>query len=131
MNLLPEGLLPKWQLLVSSAALFNTAQCFITLSLTRRIYSGTPHQVNPLQSRTFAVWTWLSAVIRMTCAYHIHEKTIYVITIWSYVGAFVHFVSEWLILRSANFGAGLLGPLVVSSVSLTWMLMQYDYYVKA
>ena len=37
------GLLPKWQLLVSSLAVFNTIQNFLTLSLTKRIYSKQPH----------------------------------------------------------------------------------------
>lgn len=37
------GLLPKWQLLVSSLAVFNTVQNFLTLSLTKRIYCNQPH----------------------------------------------------------------------------------------
>lgn len=33
------------------------------------------HLVTALQSRTFAVWTFLAAIVRFYCAYHIHEKT--------------------------------------------------------
>lgn len=36
------GLLPKWQLLVSVMAVFNTVQNFATLKLTRRIYNRVP-----------------------------------------------------------------------------------------
>ena len=44
MNYLPksEGLLPKWQLLVSGMAFFNAVQNFATLKLTRRIYGNVP-----------------------------------------------------------------------------------------
>ncbi|KIJ51560.1 hypothetical protein M422DRAFT_776788 [Sphaerobolus stellatus SS14] len=131
--LLPDapGLLPKWQFFVSTLAFFNTAQNLVTVALTRRIYSRSPNEVTALQSRTFAVWTWISAVIRLTCAYHIHNKAIYDVTMWSYVGALVHFASEWLLFRTADFGSGLLGPLIVAPLSLAWMWTQYDFYVKA
>jgi hypothetical protein len=41
-SVLPQsvGLLPKWQLLVSVMAVFNTIQNFTTLKLTRRLYTG-------------------------------------------------------------------------------------------
>ena len=38
------GLLPKWQLIVAVSAFFNAAQNFVTLNLTRRIYSAAPSQ---------------------------------------------------------------------------------------
>lgn len=37
-----EGLLPKWQLVVATIAVFNTIQNFTTLKLTRRLYAGVP-----------------------------------------------------------------------------------------
>ncbi|KAF8525851.1 Erg28-like protein [Hysterangium stoloniferum] len=124
------GLLPKWQLFVSGMAFLNSAQNLYTLSLTRRIYTQAPQEVTGLQSRTFAIWTFTAAIIRIYCAYHINEKTIYDVAIWSYVAALAHFASEWLLFRSANFGAGLLGPLIVAPVSLFWMVNQYDFYIK-
>ncbi|ELU40396.1 Erg28 domain-containing protein [Rhizoctonia solani AG-1 IA] len=74
--ILPQaaGLLPKWQLVVSSLAVFNTVQNFVTLSLTKRIYSKQPQNVTALQSRTFAIWTLTSAILRFYCAYHVNEK---------------------------------------------------------
>jgi hypothetical protein len=88
---LPPSLLGKWQLIVASAAVFNTVQNFVTLKFTRRIYnnvpptSGTRHSslgassahlspVTALQARTFGVWTLTSAVVRFYAAFHIHEK---------------------------------------------------------
>ena len=71
-------------------------------------------------------------------------------TLLTYLFAFCHFTSELLIFRTAKFGPGALSPVVVSSelasvgtpadpeiadrvtlaVSLTWMFMQYDFYVQ-
>ena len=44
LSALPQdpGLLPKWQLIVSVMAVFNTIQNFTTLKLTRRIYNNVP-----------------------------------------------------------------------------------------
>ncbi|KAF9069279.1 Erg28 like protein-domain-containing protein, partial [Rhodocollybia butyracea] len=69
-----EGWLPAWQLVVAFFAVFNAAQNYNTLKLTKRIYAGMPHLVNPLQARAFGTWTITSAVIRGYAAYHIHEK---------------------------------------------------------
>ncbi|KAL4247209.1 ERG28 family protein [Abortiporus biennis] len=99
------GLLPKWQLFISTVAFLNSVQNFTTLKFTRRVYSAKPHEVTPLQARMFGVWTLLSAVVRFYAAYHINEKSVYDITLWS--------------------------PLIVSSVSTIWMYSQYDFYVKA
>lgn len=101
--MLPEsagGYLSYWMLFVSILALFNTIQNFVTLSLTKRIYSARPDQgklyaqfgnfqysisilevnvlfpnliVTALSSRTFAIWTLLSAIVRIYAAYNITE----------------------------------------------------------
>ncbi|QRV89738.1 hypothetical protein RhiJN_17756 [Ceratobasidium sp. AG-Ba] len=124
------GLLPKWQLIVSSMAVFNTIQNFVTLSLTKRIYSKQPQNVNPLQSRTFGIWTLTAAILRFYCAYNVNNKAIYELTMWSYVLAFSHFTSELLIFRTAGLGPGVLSPFVVSTLSFTWMWNQYDFYLS-
>ncbi|KAF9468147.1 Erg28 like protein-domain-containing protein [Collybia nuda] len=125
------GWLAHWQLFVAVTAIFNSVQNFATLKLTRRIYNNVPPaNVTPLQARTFAVWTLTSAVVRAYAAYHIHDKTTYDMAMFTYLIAFGHFSSEWLIFRSAKFGAGLLGPIIVSTTSMIWMFKQYDYYVK-
>ncbi|KAJ3487163.1 hypothetical protein NLI96_g3742 [Meripilus lineatus] len=132
-DLLPQaaGLLPKWQLFVSVVALFNTVQNFATLKFTRRVYSGKPHEVTPLQARTFAVWTLLASVVRFYAAYHISVKPIYDIALISYLLAFGHFTSEFLIFGSVKLSAGSMSTFVVSTASLIWMFKQYDFYVKA
>lgn len=123
------GLLPKWLLFVSLTAIFNTVQSYSTLALTRRVYSQRPQDVTPLSSRTFGTWTFFSAIVRLYAAYNISNQQVYQICLWSYIVAAVHFVSEWLVFGTAGLGAGLSGPLVVSSSSIVWMLSQREYYL--
>ncbi|EMD34138.1 hypothetical protein CERSUDRAFT_67722 [Gelatoporia subvermispora B] len=132
-HLLPQstGWLPTWQLVVAVAALFNTAQNFATLKLTRRIYNNVvPTTVTALQARTFAIWTLTSAVIRLYAAYNIHSKPIYDMALLSYLFAFAHFSTELLIFRTAKLSGPVLSPVIVSTTSLVWMLTQYDHYVR-
>lgn len=81
---------------IAIVSVFNTVQNFLTLKLTRKIYSRQPqlgnngrvfvnssvsltepnssvHVVNPLQSRTFGVWTLTSGLIRLYAAYNIRD----------------------------------------------------------
>jgi hypothetical protein len=124
------GYLAYWMLFVSILAIFNTVQNFFTLSLTRRLYSASPDQVTALTSRTFATWTFLSAIVRIYAAFNITEENIYRIAIWTYIIAWLHFVSEFLVFKSAKINAGWLSPVIVSTLSLTWMLSQYSYYTQ-
>lgn len=132
-NYLPQidGLLPKWQLFVATLAVFNSVQNFTTLSLTRRLYNVAPETVTPLQARTFGVWTLTSAIVRLYAAYHLTEKTIYDITLFTYLLAFGHFVSEIFIFRTAKPNVAVLSPVVVATTSLIWMVKQYDFYVRS
>ncbi|CCJ30829.1 unnamed protein product [Pneumocystis jirovecii] len=114
LNGLPEGYLPKWNLIVSVIAFFNTMQTYVNLKLTRRLYN-TSDQVNALGARLFGTWTLVSAVVRFYAAYHISNSVVYEITLWTYYIAAFHFISEWLVFKSSKFGAPLAGPLVVSS----------------
>ncbi|KAJ7475794.1 hypothetical protein FB451DRAFT_257070 [Mycena latifolia] len=127
-----DGWLPTWQLIVAVMAIFNSAQNFSTLKLTRRIYNNVPAAtVTPLQARTFAAWTITSAVIRGYAAYHLNQKIMYDMALFSYLIAFGHFASELLIFRTATPNPGVISPVIVSTTSLIWMFSQYNYYVKA
>ncbi|TEB34651.1 Erg28-like protein [Coprinellus micaceus] len=124
-----EGYLAYWQLLVATTAVFNSLQNFITLDLTKRLYNRTA-TVTPLQARTFAAWTLVSAVVRFYAAYNINSKPIYDMALFTYLIAFGHFSSELLIFRSAKILPGVISPVIVSTTSLIWMFQQYEYYVR-
>ncbi|KAK9331814.1 hypothetical protein V1520DRAFT_336757 [Lipomyces starkeyi] len=133
MKYLPQatGLLPKWLLFISVVSAFNSAQSYFGgLKLTRRVYEGNPAQVTGLSARTFGTWTFLTALVRLYGAYHINNPAVYDITYVTYIVAFMHFSSEWIIYKTAKLGKGLAGPLIVSTTTLVWMALQKSYYLN-
>ncbi|EUC48667.1 hypothetical protein COCMIDRAFT_86938 [Bipolaris oryzae ATCC 44560] len=134
-----EGLLPKWLLFVSVISVGNSIQAYSTLAFTSRIYNPTPidppptipKHVTALSSRTFGTWTFLACLIRFYAAYNINDAAMYQLAMWSYAVAWGHFMSEWLVFKTARWGKPLVGPVVVANSSLIWMFMQWGYYVKA
>ena len=146
-----DGLLPLWLLFVahpftvllgtcanvrhdqaSALSLFNTVQSFLTLVFTRRVYAGEARKTNitPLSSRLFGTWTFLSCIIRYYAAYHLDSRDIYIVTLWTFGIALFHFLSEWLVYGTMQFGKGIVPSLTVAIVSLVWMTLQYDFYVQ-
>lgn len=138
---------------MSTISLGNCIQSYSTLQFTRQVYSGsspssssasysynnsnsnsnksstpTP-QVTALQSRTFGTWTLLSAIIRLYAAYNINNPVVYQLALWTYVIAWGHFVTEWLVFGSAKWGRGLAGPVIVANLSVGWMVAGWGFYV--
>ncbi|KAF2763034.1 Erg28 protein [Pseudovirgaria hyperparasitica] len=133
-----QGLLPKWLLLVAVTSIGNSIQSYSTLKFTKRVYSGvsptptnpTASPVTPLSARTFGTWTFITSLVRLYAAYHITEPAIYELALWSFVVAFGHFASEWLVYGTTRWGAGLAGPVCVSVGSMVWMVSVWGDYVK-
>ncbi|XP_004455242.1 ergosterol biosynthetic protein 28 homolog isoform X1 [Dasypus novemcinctus] len=92
-------------------------------SLERRISAP----VNGLHARTFGIWLLLSSVTRCLCAIDIHNKKLYYITIWTFILALGHFLSELLIYGTVAATIGVLSPLIVASSSILAMLAGLQY----
>lgn len=148
-----DGFLPKWLLFVrphkppqtipktpnpndttlqiSVVSLGNSIQAYFSLAGSQQVYAGTsPSRVTDLSARTFGTWTALSSIIRLYGAYHINNPAVYEITLWTFGVAFAHFALEWLVYGTAKLGKGLAGPLIVSTVTASWMVAQWDGYVR-
>ncbi|CUM67260.1 uncharacterized protein PRCAT00004953001 [Priceomyces carsonii] len=132
MSILPKGpgYLPHWLLFISVVSIFNSIQTYLSkdLKLTQKVYNNT-NEVTPLSARTFGTWTILSSILRFYGAYYLANQQVYELVLWTFFIAGVHFISEWLWYGTAKIGSGLLGPLIVSSVSITWMVSQRDFYI--
>ncbi|GAB7348203.1 hypothetical protein MBLNU459_g6207t1 [Dothideomycetes sp. NU459] len=149
---LPEGLLPKWLLFISAVSLGNSIQAFTSLGPTQKVYSGpsatstlsgakppaglppstitSTSPVNPLSARTFGTWTFITAIVRLYAAYYLEERPMYQLAFWTFGVAWAHFMSEWWVFKSTKWSSGLAAPVVVSTSSMIWMWLQWDFYVK-
>lgn len=127
------GYLPHWLLFISVVSIFNSIQTYQSkdLALTKKVYdNAAPGQVTNLSARTFGTWTLVASIVRAYGAYFLYNnRAVYELVLWTFVVAGGHFISEWLYYRTIKFGKGLAGPLVVSTVSFTWMVLQRDFYL--
>ncbi|PGH35918.1 hypothetical protein GX50_01243 [[Emmonsia] crescens] len=122
-----EGILPKWLLFLSVVSLINTSQAILSPTYTALLYNKSP--ANAVQSRTFGIWTFITAVVRAYAAYNIDEPHLYDLAMWTFGAAFAHFMSEWLIFGSAKAKGRFVSPLCVSTVTLVWTAMQRGFYL--
>ena len=107
----------------------NSVQAYVSLGPTRRVYAGPRSSVTPLSARTFGTWTFISAVVRVYAAYNINDRAWYNTAMWVFGAAWVHFMSEWLVFRTATWGSGLAPSAIIATSSLIWMWAQKDFYV--
>ena len=73
----------------------------------------------------------MSAIVRLYAAYHLRLAPVYQMALWTYVVALAHFASELLVYRTARPGPPVFMPFVFACTGIVWMLVQYDFYVKA
>ncbi|XP_006933069.2 ergosterol biosynthetic protein 28 homolog isoform X1 [Prionailurus viverrinus] len=123
------NVLRSWLVMVSIIAMGNTLQSFRDHTfLYEKLYTGKPDLVNGLQARTFGIWTLLSSVIRCLCAIDIHNKTLYHITLWTFLLALGHFLSELFVFGTAAPTIGVLAPLMVASWLPLWCQKRLQQY---
>jgi len=139
------GLLPKWMLFLSIMSIGNSVQCYRSLNLSRQIYNADPETPAPksnpkshvsqstatkLSTRTFGTWTFITAVVRFYAAYNIDNPAMYKVAFATYLVAFGHFTSEWLLFKTARWNSTLASPLSISLGTTVWMLSQWRWYLQ-
>ncbi|XP_035677117.1 probable ergosterol biosynthetic protein 28 isoform X1 [Branchiostoma floridae] len=113
-----------WLAVVAVMAFGNTLQCFRNHGfLADRLYTGTPDLVNGLQARLFGMWTLLAAIVRLYCALDITNRSLYYVTMSSFVLALGHFLLETFVYQTATLDIGVITPIIVSGVSLVLMVV--------
>jgi hypothetical protein len=129
---------------LSILSIGNSVQCYRSLDLPRRMYNADPEtpalKANPednvsqstatgLSARTFGTWTIITSVVRLYAAYNIDNPAMYKVAFATYLVAFGHFTSEWLLFKTARWNSSLASPLAISTGTMVWMLRQWRWYV--
>nr|CAD1828180.1 unnamed protein product [Ananas comosus var. bracteatus] len=65
------------------------------LALRLAVFSQT--QMTDVHGRTFGVWTLLTCTLCFLCAFNLENKPLYLATFLSFIYAFGHFITEYLI----------------------------------
>jgi len=116
-----------WIAFVAVMAIGNTVQCFVDPDyLFEKLYTSKKENVSGLTARLFGVWTLLAGAVRLMCSLHIENKILYHTTFFSFVLAQLHFTSEVFVYQTAALTAGIIAPLIVSSLSV--IMMQAGYW---
>jgi len=114
-------------LVVAGVSILNGLQNYVSLAGARKVYNRAPDRVSPLQSRTFGTWTITAGLVRLYAAYNISDPGLYHLAMATYGLALAHFMLEAAVYRTVGWGA--LPPFMVASLSLGWMILQYDHYL--
>jgi hypothetical protein len=84
------------------------------------LFSRAKDQVTGLQARSFAVWTALTCVLCIICAYNMHERGIYLATLISFYTAFTFFTIEFILYQTMLI-KNILAVAFFASSSALWM----------
>ncbi|KAI8591700.1 hypothetical protein BDZ88DRAFT_410432 [Geranomyces variabilis] len=130
MDFLPEYALPKYLLFVGSLAFYNGLQNFVpSMRVTGRIYNRT-NETTPLMSRMMGLWTITSAIVRVYTALNINDKALYTVCMWTFALALFSFTTEVFLYKTAKWSSpGVWPALLISPVSLWWMINSYSFFI--
>eukprot|EP01137_Pigoraptor_chileana_P010470 Opistho-2@60172 len=122
--------LPYWIGVVSVMALGNSVQCFLGHEwLVDKLYTLGSSQVTALSARTFGTWTGLASIVRIYAALDLHNKSLYDVTLLSFVLANAHFLGEVYVYKTAALELGVVLPLIISGTTMLWMLFARSRFV--
>ena len=85
--------------------------------------------VTRLEGRTFAVWTVVTFVLTLTCAFNLDSKPIYHVTMVSFLVALVYFILEVFVYNTVKI-KNFLSPAIIATISFTWMTVAYKDFHK-
>lgn len=130
MMLPPRSYLQGWLVFAAFLRVFSVGVgIFKPLIFQSKVYRRRPEQVTHLQGRTFAAWTLTSCMLCGLCAACMHEPTLYLATMGSFMIAWVKFVAELFIYKTVDV-RGAASPFLISSASIIWMATGWGTYAE-
>ncbi|KAL3874182.1 hypothetical protein ACJMK2_037229 [Sinanodonta woodiana] len=128
LNYLYLSSLRIWLSVFTLMTIGSTIQSFFDPNfLGKKLYTKSHSTVNSFASRLYGLWSFLSAALRFSCILQIHNKTLYHLTVFSFLLMLGHFISEILIFKTADLDSGMLPSLILTVVSFMAMLYGYRY----
>ncbi|MES1913235.1 MAG: hypothetical protein MHM6MM_005442 [Cercozoa sp. M6MM] len=119
------SLLSKWLLFVASLRFLSVVLGYLgPKSFRERVFTRRPEQVSPVAARLFSVWTLLTCALCVMSALEPSNVAMHSITFFSFLVALGFFALEFLVYRTLHF-RGLVGPLIIASVSSAWMWVEW------
>jgi hypothetical protein len=113
-----------WLGFVAATSAFGTYQAFF---LPHNLELGTFHlagsQLTPLTNRLFGCWTLLATAIRLTCALDVTNKSVYRVTLFTFLVALGFFTHEVFVAKTVPIFPQFMGPFSFASISALWMML--------
>ncbi|KAL0432618.1 UNVERIFIED_CONTAM: Ergosterol biosynthetic protein 28 [Sesamum latifolium] len=127
-------LLGWWLMLVGTLRLASVWFGFFDIwALRLAVFSQTT--MTEVHGRTFGVWTLLTCTLCFLCAFNLDNKPLYLATFLSFIYAFGHFLTEYLIYHTIAIGnlttVGIFADALVapSSIILLDSYVRYNIYI--
>ncbi|XP_059454332.1 ergosterol biosynthetic protein 28-like [Corylus avellana] len=113
-----------WLMLVGSLRLASVWFGFFNIwALRLAVFSKTT--MTEVHGRTFGVWTLLTCTLCFLCAFNLENKPLYLATFLSFIFAFGHFLTEYLVYQTMAI-ANLTTVGIFAGTSIIWMLLQWN-----
>lgn len=119
-----------WLIAVGTLRLISVWFGFFDIwALRLAVFSKTT--MSEVHGRTFGTWTLLTCTLCYICAFNLDNKPLYLATLLSFVYAFGHFLTEYLIyhtmaisnLTTVSIFAGMMKNLLACSTNLTYFTL--------
>lgn len=118
-----------WFAIMSIVNLGDSLQFFVNHSLlSTQFYTLSQHYANPAFGRIYGILLFLLAALRFSCAFDIHNKSIYNLTLLSFTFLFGNILLELFVFKSASVNFYILLNLFLSGVSIIVLLLGF-YFV--
>ncbi|CAD5179847.1 ergosterol biosynthetic protein 28-like [Musa acuminata AAA Group] len=113
-----------WLMVVGALRLASVWFGFFDIwALRMAVFSQT--QMTDVHGRTFGIWTLLTCTLCFLCAFNLENRALYAATFLSFIYAFGHFLTEYLIYHTMV-ASNLTTVGIFAGTSIVWMLLQWN-----
>ncbi|CAM1309785.1 Uncharacterised protein g5245 [Pycnogonum litorale] len=117
-----------WLAFVSFMNVGTAFRCFLDDDFLRnKLFSLIDSPVHPLASRLFGAFSIQQSLLLIHCAFHIHDYSVYRISIASLTMTLIGLGCEAVIFQSTHPAGYILFPLLVIVITVVWLVIAYPY----